>query len=187
VKGMEQSGYDTHYAPSMLLAYMTCDVGAHHNRAWAITYDIQTDRDSFTPDKAAKVIELQHIRPLFDCLGCCRLQWVEIGLSLDHYAPVLQAITGVDRSWEDLLAISERVWNLTRLYWMREVAGFGRDWDAPPARFYRDPAVGGTTSGRKAEWESVQQLLDEYYRQRGWDKQGLPTAETLDRLQLGQL
>jgi aldehyde:ferredoxin oxidoreductase len=187
VKGMEQSGYETHHAPAMLLAYMTCDVGAHHNRAWAITYDIQVDRDSYTPDKAAKVIELQHIRPLFDCLGCCRLQWVEIGLSLDHYAPILQAITGVDRSWEDLLAISERVWNLTRLYWMREVPGFGRDWDAPPVRFYRDPAVGGITDGRKADWEGIQRLLDEYYRQRGWDEEGLPTARTLDRLQLGQL
>ena len=184
VKGMEQSGYETHHAPSMLLAYMTCDVGAHHNRAWAITYDIQVGRDSYTPDKAAKVIELQHIRPLFDCLGSCRLQWVEIGLDLAYYAPILQAITGRERSWEDLLAISERVWNLTRLYWMREVPGFGRAWDVSPARFYSDPAVGGTSDGRKADWESVQALLDEYYRQRGWDKQGRPTAQTLARLDL---
>jgi len=187
VKGMEQSGYETHYAPSMLLAYMTCDVGAHHNRAWAVTYDIQVGRDSYTPDKAAKVIELQHIRPLFDCLGCCRLQWVEIGLDLAYYPPMLQAVTGLHRSWEDLLAISERVWNLTRLYWMREVDGFGRDWDAPPARFYSEPAAGGVSDGRKADWESVQALLDEYYRQRGWDRQGLPTPQTLARLGLGEL
>jgi len=54
VKGMEQSGYETHCAPSMLLAYMTCDVGAHHNRAWAITYDLKVGREAVTPDKAAK-------------------------------------------------------------------------------------------------------------------------------------
>ena len=41
VKGMEQSAYATHNATAMLLAYMTCDVGAHHNRSWAITYDLQ--------------------------------------------------------------------------------------------------------------------------------------------------
>ena len=33
VKGMEQSAYATHNATAMLLAYMTCDVGAHHNRS----------------------------------------------------------------------------------------------------------------------------------------------------------
>ena len=187
VKGMEQSGYETHYAPSMLLAYMTCDVGAHHNRAWAVTYDLQVGRDGYTPDKAAKVIELQHIRPLFDCLGCCRLQWVEIGLDLAYYAPMLQAVTGLSRSWEDLLTISERVWNLTRLYWMREIPGFGRDWDAPPARFYNEPAVGGASDGHKADWESIQALLDEYYRQRGWDEQGRPTPQTLARLGLTEL
>ena len=187
VKGMEQSGYETHYAPSMLLAYMTCDVGAHHNRAWAITYDLQVGRDSYTPDKAAKVIELQHIRPLFDCLGCCRLQWVEIGLNLAYYAPILQAVTGLNHSWDDLLTISERVWNLTRLYWMREIAGFGRNWDAPPARFYSEPSVGGVSDGLKADWESVQALLDEYYRQRGWDRQGLPTPQTLARLGLTEV
>ena len=57
VKGMEQSAYDTHSATSMLLAYMTADVGAHHNRAWAITYDMAEGRDKVSPEKAAKVIE----------------------------------------------------------------------------------------------------------------------------------
>lgn len=187
VKGMEQSGYETHRAPAMLLAYMTCDVGAHHNRAWAVTYDIEMGRDSYAADKAAKVIELQHIRPLFDCLGCCRLQWVEIGLDLAYYAPMLEAVTGLNRSWEDLLTISERVWNLTRMYWMREVSGFGRAWDAPPARFYREPAVGGVGDGYQADWESMQALLDEYYRQRGWDSEGRPTRQTLARLGLAGL
>ena len=56
-----------------------------------------------TPDKAEEVIRLQHIRPLMDALGCCRLQWVELALDLNYYAPVLESITGVYRSWEDLL------------------------------------------------------------------------------------
>ncbi len=46
VKGMEQSAYATHNATAMLLAYMTCDVGAHHNRSWAITYDLQVGREA---------------------------------------------------------------------------------------------------------------------------------------------
>ncbi len=187
IKGMEQSGYETHNAPAMLLAYMTCDVGAHHNRAWAITYDLQVERDAVTPDKAARVIELQHIRPLFDAMGACRLQWVELGLDLDLYPPAMKALTGLDRPLEDLLKISERVWNLTRSYWIREVEGFGREWDYPPPRFYKEPAVGGVTDGKLTTWEEVQKLLDMYYEQRGWDANGLPTEEKLEELGLLEL
>jgi aldehyde:ferredoxin oxidoreductase len=187
VKGMEQSAYDTHDATSMLLAYMTADVGAHHNRAWAITYDIAVGRDKVTPEKAAKVIELQHIRPLMDCLGCCRFQWVELNMSLDYYAPAVTALTGVDYSWEDLLHISERVWNLTRMFWVREVDGFGRAWDAPPPRFVEEPAIGGVTDGKFTPPEAAQQMLDFYYQQRGWDNNGIPTPETLERLGLTEL
>ncbi len=184
VKGMEMSGYESRNAPAMLLSYMTCDVGAHHNRSWAITYDIQVGRDKVSPDKAAKVIELQHIRPLFDCLGACRLQWVELGLDLGHYAPILKAITGVDRSWEDLLKISERVWNLTRMYWVREVEGFGREWDMPPARVWKEPVASGPTEGKLIAREDVDRLLDMYYEQRGWDSNGIPTKEKLEELGL---
>lgn len=187
VKGMEQSAYDTHDATSMLLAYMTADVGAHHNRAWAITYDIAVGRDKVTPEKAAKVIELQHIRPLMDTLGCCRLQWVELGMPLETYAPVMTALTGVEYAWEDLLLISERIWNLTRMVWVREVDGFGREWDAPPPRFVEEPAVGGATDGRLTPPEAAQQMLDFYYEQRGWDDNGIPTPETLERLGLAEL
>jgi aldehyde:ferredoxin oxidoreductase len=184
VKGMEQSGYDTHDATAMLLAYMTADVGAHHNRAWAITYDIQVGRDKVVPEKVARVIYLQHIRPLFDCLGACRLHWVELGINAELYAPALEAVTGVKRSWNDLLYISERVWNLTRMYWVREIAGFGREWDYPPPRFYKEPATYGSTKGKLTPWDSVQKLLDMYYEQRGWDSNGIPTREKLEEVGL---
>jgi len=168
----------------MLLSYMTCDVGAHHNRSWAITYDIQVGRDKVSPDKAAKVIELQHIRPLFDALGACRLQWVELGLDLGYYAPIMKAITGIDRSWEDLLKISERIWNLTRMYWVREVEGFGRGWDMPPARVWKEPVASGPTKGKLIVREDVDRLLDMYYQQRGWDSNGIPTEGKLEELGL---
>ncbi|MBC7264326.1 MAG: aldehyde ferredoxin oxidoreductase family protein [Chloroflexi bacterium] len=187
VKGMEWSGYESRDAPSMLLSYMTADVGAHHNRSWSITYDLQVGRKKITPDKAAKVIELQHIRPLFDCLGACRLQWVELSLSLDHYAPILQAITGEDRSWQDLMKISERVWNLTRAYWIREVEGFGREWDYPPPRIWLDEVSSGPTKGAFISRENIEKLLDMYYEQRGWDRNGIPTEEKLDELGLSDL
>jgi len=186
VKGMEQSAYQTHNATAMLLAYMTCDVGAHHNRAWAITYDIQVGRDKVVPEKVARVIWLQHFRPMFDVLGACRLQWVELGIDRDLYVPLLEAITGIHRTWEDIEKVGERIWNLTRLYWARENAGFGRAWDMPAPRFYEEPPTSGVTKGQYTKLEDVNKLLDMYYEQRGWDSNGLPKPETLEKLGIPQ-
>ena len=184
IKGLEISGYESRDAPAMMLAYMTADIGAHHNRAWAITYDIEVGRDGVTPDKAAKVIELQHIRPLLDALGGCRLQWVELGMPLDYYVPAMKTITGIDRSWDDLIHVAERVWNLTRSFWVREMDGFGREWDYPPPRWYTDPVPTGPSEGKLITKENVDKLLDMYYEQRGWDQNGIPTREKLDQLGL---
>jgi aldehyde:ferredoxin oxidoreductase len=184
VKGMEQSAYATHNATAMLLAYMTCDVGAHHNRSWAITYDLQVGRDLVVPEKVARIIWLQDFRPMFDVLGSCRLQWVELGIDRDLYVPVLAAITGVHRTWKDLEEVGARIWNLTRMFWARENEGFGREWDLPATRFYEDPPTTGVTAGQITKLEDVQRLLDMYYEQRGWSENGLPTPETLERLGL---
>ncbi len=187
VKGMEQSAYATHNATAMLLAYMTCDVGAHHNRSWAITYDLQVGRDKVVPEKVARIIWLQNFRPMFDVLGGCRLQWVELGIDRDLYVPALEGITGVHRTWEDLEKVGERIWNLTRLYWMRENEGFGREWDMPSPRFYEEPPESGATKGQITSLEDVNKLLDMYYEQRGWDENGLPKPETLERLGLAAM
>jgi aldehyde:ferredoxin oxidoreductase len=184
VKGMEQSGYATHNATAMLLAYMTCDVGAHHNRSWAITYDIEVGRDKVVPEKVARVVWLQNFRPMFDVLGGCRLQWVELGIDRNLYIPALEAITGIHRSWEDFEKVGERIWNLTRLYWARENEGFGREWDMPSPRFYEEAPTSGATKGQITKFEDVNRLLDMYYEQRGWNSNGLPTSETIENLGL---
>ena len=184
VKGMEQSAYATHNATAMLLAYMTCDVGAHHNRAWAITYDLQVGREKVVPEKVARVIWLQNFRPMFDVLGGCRLQWVELGIDRDLYVPALEAITGIHRSWEDLDKVGERLWNLTRLFWARENEGFGRAWDMPSPRFYEEAPKSGATKGQITKIEDVNRLLDMYYEQRGWTSDGLPKPETIESLGL---
>ncbi len=186
VKGMEQSAYATHNATAMLVSYMTCDVGAHHNRAWAITYDLQVGRELVIPEKVQRVIWLQNFRPMFDVFGSCRLQWVELNIDRDLYLPLLESITGVRRTWADLELMGERIWNLSRLFWIREIEGFGREWDMPPARFYEEPPKTGVTAGQITKLEDVQKLLDMYYQQRGWDSNGQPAPATLQRLGLAQ-
>ena len=184
VKGLEISGYEARYAPAMLLSYMTADVGGHHNRSWAITFDIATGRENFE-GKAEKVIWLQHVRPLFDALGCCRFPWVEAGVQPELYAEFMEPITGMRYTWDDLVRISERVWNLTRMIWVRHVPGFGRAADYPPVRWMEEGTATGPVAGKHFTREQIDDLLDRYYRLRGWTPGGIPTPEKLRELGLG--
>ena len=135
------------------------------------------------PPKAEKVIYLQHVRPLFDCLGCCRLQWVETGLSLEYYAKVFEAATGVKMSVEELLKGSERIFNLTRAINARRGLT-GRE-DRLPDRAFEEPVPNGVVKGFKLDKEKFNELLKAYYELRGWDPEtGLPTRAKLEELGL---
>ena len=205
VKGLEWTGYETRNAPSMMLAYMTADIGAHHNRAWVLGYDVAGSWTSVTdlissgsdsekmpkaevkPECAQYVIESQHTRPLFDALGICRLQYMELGFEEENYEKLFHLITGKKKSWQELLTVSERIWNLTRIISNREIKNFGRHLDYPPARFYEEPIPSGPNEGYFLTKAELDDLLDEYYRARGWDDNGIPTRETLERLGLGDV
>ena len=202
VKGLEWSGYECRNAPSMMLAYMTSDVGAHHARAWVLGHDVagswsnvndliagggKVEKQSparVSSDCADYVIDSQHIRPLFDVLGVCRLQYMELGFEAEHYEALYRAITGKNHTWQDLLGVSERIWNLTRSISAREIENFGRNWDYPPRRFSSEPVPSGPNEGYFLSPEKLDQLLDWYYDKRGWDRNGLPLKETLKRLGL---
>ena len=183
VKRLEISAYDHRAAPAMALSYATCDIGAHHNRSWAITYDVQAGRTSYGRDKAEKVIYLQHMRPLFDMLGVCRLPWVELGVDPSLYAEAYSAVTGRETTLEELLTCSERVWNLTRCIAILK-KGISAESDVLPARDFEDPVPEGSIKGVKLDPEKFSELLKTYYRLRGWDERGRPTREKLISMKL---
>ncbi|MCD6312347.1 MAG: aldehyde ferredoxin oxidoreductase family protein [Thaumarchaeota archaeon] len=186
VKGLEISAYDHRAAPAMALSYATCDIGAHHNRSWAITYDVEAGRTSYGPDKAEKVIFLQHMRPLFDMLGVCRLPWVELGIDPNLYAEAYSAVVGKEFTLDDLLTCSERVWNLTRCIAILRRRISLED-DVLPSRDFEDPIPEGATEGIKLDPERFRQLLETYYRLRGWDERGWPTRDKLLSLRLDEV
>ncbi len=197
VKGLEWSGYESRNAPSMMLAYMTADIGAHHNRAWVLGHDVAgawtnvhdlvsgggtveaQPKAQLSEANADYVINSQHTRPTFDLLGICRLQFMELGFELENYETLYYAITGNKHTWQDLMAVSERVWNLTRAFSVREVNAFGRQSDYPPARFYSEPIPSGPNEGNGLTKKDIDQLLTWYYRARGWTVDGIPSREKL--------
>jgi len=182
VKGAEVSAYDCRATPAMALSFMTTDIGAHHNRSWASGRDVELGREKLE-GKPEVVFDLQHRRPLLDQFGVCRFPWIEAGMDYEYYTKFYNAVTGDNKTTEELFKYSERVWNLTRAFWIREFPDFGRSWDQPPKRWYQ-PVVRGPVKGMHLTQVKVDWLLDRYYELRGWTKNGIPTREKLEELGL---
>jgi aldehyde:ferredoxin oxidoreductase len=188
VKGLEISAYDCHNAPAMALAYGTSPIGAHHKDAFVLGWEVQNNREGYGEEKAVKVIEQQHIRGIFECLGVCRFPLVNMGLDRDWYPKYLHAATGQKFSWESLELIAERVFNLVRAFWIREHKGkWTPQMDVPPARWFTEPLTEGAFKGAKLDRAKYAVLLQKYYAKRGWDERGVNRKQTLERLGLGEV
>ena len=100
----------------------------------------------------------------------------------DTFAEMLSAVTGVEYTSEDLMATGERIFNLTRLFNLRE--GFTREDDDVAYRCRTDPLPDAPVEGRVLTREALDHMLDDYYRARGWDERGVPTVSKLRELGL---
>jgi aldehyde:ferredoxin oxidoreductase len=174
VKGLEQSAYDSRPSISMGLAYATSDIGAHHTRAWTIAKEMEEGQGWSDDERVDTVIYHQKLRPLFDMLGVCRLPWIELGLSERHYENFYRYVTGREATLEELLELSNDVYDMTRLINVR--LGVSRKDDSLPHKVWANPPLTGPNAGRVIDREDFQKLLSLYYRKRGWDEDGKPPA-----------
>jgi aldehyde:ferredoxin oxidoreductase len=175
VKGLEQSAYESRSGISMALAYATSDIGAHHTRAWTIAREIEQGQNWSDEEKVDLVIYHQTLRPLFDMLGVCRLPWIELGINEQHYSAFYHFVTGKNASLDELLTLSNDIYNLTRLINTR--LGLSRKDDSLPHKVYTQPIQTGPTAGKVIDLQDFERLLDLYYKKRGWSREGLPPKE----------
>jgi aldehyde:ferredoxin oxidoreductase len=175
VKGLEQSAYDSRVGASMGLAYATSDIGAHHTRAWTIAKEIEEGANWSVEDKVNLVMYHQSVRPLFDMLGVCRLPWIELGLNERHYEKFYSCVTGKTTTLEDLLRLSDDVYNLTRRMNVR--LGATRRADSLPYKVRKVPVLTGPNAGKPLDEQEFEKMLSLYYQKRGWDKDGAPPVE----------
>jgi len=175
VKGLEQSAYDSRVGTSMGLAYATSDIGAHHTRAWTIAKELEEGAGWSAEDKVNLVMYHQALRPLFDMLGVCRLPWIELGLNERHYEKFYTCVTGKEMTLEQLLALSDRVYDLTRRINVR--MGASRKDDTLPFKVRKAPVLGGPNAGKFLNEDEFDRMLSLYYERRGWDSDGIPPVE----------
>ena len=99
------------------------------------------------------------------------------GKPMFWYEKWLTYITGETFSGGHLQEIGARIFNLERMYNLRE--GLTARDDTLPHRILHEPTFSHMKSGHP-----LGQLLPRYYRSRGWDQGGVPTRRTLERLKV---
>ena len=105
-------------------------------------------------------------------------------------AEALRLATGFPMYTGNFLALGERSYNLERLFNLRE--GLSAADDSLPDRLTKTPQPPRTQRENSAANNSrkeqfvvpLEKMLKRYYKTRGWDKNGVPTARTLKRLKI---
>ena len=224
-KGLEFSEYMTKESLAQQGGYGLALKGPQHDEAWLIFLDMVHNFMPTFEQKAEALHWFPMFRTWFGLCGLCKLPWNDIvpednketlepAKVMKHvqwYAQYFQAITGRQVGPDDLIAMSERVYNFQRIFNLK--MGFGRrEHDDIPYR-----AVGPVTAEeyesrkdrydqqlaeqhnvdikdkgteeklallRKFREEMYDKLKDAVYERRGWTREGMPTLETVKRLHI---
>ncbi|MCH7728642.1 MAG: hypothetical protein IH991_19480, partial [Planctomycetes bacterium] len=94
----------------------------------------------------------------------------------------IAAATGVPFTTEDFVKIGERTWNIERLWNLK--AGLTKADDSLPKRLLNESHKEGPSQGVTVNLDA---MLPIYYAERGWDEEGIPSAEKLAELGLASL
>lgn len=225
-KGLEFSEYVTKESLAQQGGYGLALKGPQHDEAWLIFLDMVHKLMPTFEQKAENLHWFPMFRTWFGLNGLCKLPWndvtpennsktkepAKVMAHVESYAAFFSGVTGRKVTSDDIISMSERVYNFQRIFNLR--MGYGtREHDAIPYR-----AVGPVT---KEEYESRQErydkqlkekvsfdptgktteekmkvlrkyreaeyerLKDAVYERRGWTKNGVPTLEKVTSLGIG--
>jgi aldehyde:ferredoxin oxidoreductase len=222
-KGMEYSEYITKESLAMQGGYGLTLKGPQHDEAWLIFMDMVKNQIPTFEDKAEALHYFPMWRTWFGLNGLCKVIWNDIEPAdnrltsapakvpehMENYTHFFAGVTGREATPDDLIFMSERVYNFQRVFNLR--MGYGRrEHDAIPYRSVGpvtkeeyesraerydkqlrekvgyDPA-GKTTEEKMAALRAFreaqyQKLADAVYKRRGWTPDGVPTIQKLKEL-----
>ncbi len=224
-KGLEFSEYVTKESLAQQGGYGLALKGPQHDEAWLIFLDMVENLMPSFEQKAEALHWFPMFRTWFGLCGLCKLPWNDIvpddnseseepAKVLKHvnwYAQFFSAVTGRHVSGDDLVRMSETVYNFQRIFNLR--MGFGRrkhddipyramgpvtveEYESRKERYdsqlkeeHKVDVSGMTTEEkmkllRKFREEKYEMLKDAVYERRGWTSDGIPTLETAKRLRI---
>ncbi|MBC7941752.1 MAG: aldehyde ferredoxin oxidoreductase family protein, partial [Chitinophagaceae bacterium] len=180
-KGQEFPAYDGRAIQGIGLAYATSNRGGCHLRGYTVASEvlgIPVKTDPLEHEGKPELVKaFQDATAVFDSAGICVFTSFAWGLA--DVAPQLQAACGEQYTTEELEKIGERIWNMEREF--NNAAGFTKADDSLPKRLLTEAAKTGPAKGKV---NMLAEMLPKYYAARGWDSEGVPTAQTRERLSL---
>ena len=183
VKGLEMPMHDPRAFDGQALSYMTCCVGANHEKCdW---FSAEMGNLAYTPlrikagnrhkiDRREKgVMNLQDLRAVDDSAVNCNFR----NPDLEDIIGYVNAATGFDYNRKSFMKVGERINNIKRVISCK--MGITRA-DDKLAGINTKVLPMGKIAGVKLDLEKN---LERYYKERGWDwNTGAPTQEKLDEL-----
>jgi aldehyde:ferredoxin oxidoreductase len=222
-KGLEFSEYITKESLAQQGGYGLALKGPQHDEAWLIFLDMVNNLIPTFEQKAEALYWFPMFRTWFGLNGLCKLPWIDVippenkntpepakvMVHVQNYAKFFYAVTGRKVTPDDLIAMSEKVYNFQRIFNLR--MGFGtREHDNVPYRAvgpvteeeYESRAerydkqlkekIGFDPEGkstreklsvlRKYREGEYEKLKDAVYKRRGWNSNGIPTLEKVKKL-----
>ncbi|WP_299978512.1 aldehyde ferredoxin oxidoreductase family protein [Desulfobacula sp.] len=222
-KGLEFSEYITKESLAQQGGYGLALKGPQHDEAWLIFLDMVHNFMPTFEDKAEALHWFPMFRTWFGLCGLCKLPWNDIvpednkntpepAKVMKHigwYADFFSAVTGRKTGPDDIITMSEAVYNFQRIFNLK--MGFGtREHDTVPYRAVGPVTVEEYESRQKRYDEQLKEkygldistmtskdkvaalrqkreeqyelLKDAVYERRGWNKNGIPTIATVKRL-----
>jgi len=222
-KGLEYSEYVTKESLAQQGGYGLALKGPQHDEAWLIFSDMVHKLMPTFQQKAENLYWFPMFRTWFGLNCLCKLPWndvipeensktkepAKVMSHVENYATLFSAVTGTQVTHEDIISMSERVYNFQRIFNLR--MGYGtREHDAVPYRSVgpvtreeyesreerydaqlkekvgwdpTDKTIEGKMEAlRKYRESEYEKLKDAVYQRRGWDRNGVPTLEKVKAL-----
>ncbi len=222
-KGLEFSEYMTKESLAQQGGYGMALKGPQHDEAWLIFLDMVHNFMPTFEQKAEALHWFPMFRTWFGLCGLCKLPWndivpednkdtlepAKVMKHVDWYADYFSAVTGRESTSEDLIAMSEGVYNFQRVFNLK--MGYGRrqhdtipyramgpvtveEYESRMERYDKqlvekhdldieglavEARVAALRKFREAQYEKLQ---DAVYQRRGWTPDGIPTVATVKRL-----
>ena len=189
-KGVDYPAHDPRSCNSLAPTYATGTRGACHFRGPVEDVEMggffipevgvnEGDVKFFEPDNQSHAaVKCQDLGVIANSIVICLFMIDGGDLTMTETLELFNAITGWDFSIEQLFETGERGFTVQRLLNIRD--GYDGSTDKLPKQMYK-AAKEGFRANQQIPFE---RLMKDYYTIRGWDSNGLPTAETLARLEV---
>ncbi len=188
VKGIELPAYEPRAIKGYALSYAISNIGGSHMYARPFAeVNLDVDPTSEEPWKSDNIIMEQKRITIWDCAMVCPFGQAGIEpfgseAAILHYQMMAET-TGIEEfaDYSYLETAAERIITLERAFNVRE--GFSRNEDTLPDRFTKEPLLNaGPYTGEMVR--DLDGMIDRYYESMGYTKQGIPTPERLNKLDL---